>query len=79
MQGTGQAVVLFGVKGPGITLKLARIETGNYRRDDIFFWTMKQRFKQCRRSLRYWLSIWRLSHCDFVKVDPQSMLTIFLY
>lgn len=70
---TNQSVILLGVKGSRITLELAQIDTIKYGRDDIFFRTLKRQYKQCRGSLRYWLSIWRLSHCDFVKVGSKSM------
>ena len=69
---TNQSVILLGVKGSRITLELAQIDTIKYGRDDLFFWTLKRQYKQCRGSLRYWLSIWRLSHCDFVKVSRLS-------
>ena len=79
VQETSQSVVLLGVKGPRITLELAQIDTLKYGRDDLFFWALKKQYKQCRGSLRYWLSIWNLSHCDFVKVGPKSMYKSFRY
>lgn len=71
VRGTNQSVVLLGVKGPRITLELAQIDTLKYGRDDLFFWALKQQYKQLRGSLRYWLSVWTLSHCDFVKVESK--------
>ena len=68
VRGTNQSIVLLGVKGPRITLELAQIDTLKCCRDDLFFWTLKQQYKQCRGRLRHWLSIWKLTHCDFVKV-----------
>ena len=68
VRGTNQSIILLGVKGPRITLELAQIDTLKYCRDALFFWTLKQQYKQCRGRLRHWLSIWKLTHCDFVKV-----------
>lgn len=69
VQGTSQSVVLLGVKGSRITLELAQIDTTKNGKDNLFFRTLKQQYKQHRGSVRYWLSIWRLNHCDFVKVN----------
>ena len=74
VQGTDQSVVLFGVNGPRITLELGQIDTIKYGRDDQFFWNFKQQYEQHRGFLRYWFSVWRLSHCDFVKVISNTML-----
>lgn len=73
VRGTNQSVVLLGVKGPRITLELAQIDTLKYGRDDLFFWALKQQYKQLRGNLRYWLSVWTLSHCDFVKVESKRI------
>ena len=63
-----QALVLFGVKGPRRTLELAQIDTLRHGQDGLLFWTLGKEYKKLRGALRYWFSIWRLSHCDFVKV-----------
>ncbi len=77
VQGTMQSVILFGVRGRRITLELAQIDTLTHSRDDLLFWTLKQQYKQRRGSLRFWLSIWKLSHCDFVKVVSNSIYNFF--
>ena len=74
VQGTMQSVILLGVRGRRITLELAQIDTLKHSRDNLLFWTLKQQYKQRRGSLRFWLSIWKLSHCDFVKVVSSSIL-----
>lgn len=79
VQGTSQSVVLLGVKGPRITLELAQIDTIKNGKDNLFFWSLKQQYKQHRGSVRYWLSIWRLNHCDFVKVISTSLSKRFQY
>ena len=68
VQGNNQSVVLFGVKGSRITLELAQIDAVKYGKDNLFFLNLREEYKQRRGRLRYWLSVWRLSHCDFVKV-----------
>ena len=73
VQGNNQSVVLFGVKGPRITLELAQIDTVKHSKDNLFFLTLRQEYKQRRGKLRYWLSVWRLSHCDFVKVSSNNL------
>lgn len=60
--------VLFGVKGTRRTLELAQIDTYNYASDGEFFGGLKKEYRGLRGYLRYWFSVWQLSHCDFVKV-----------
>ena len=73
-----QPVVLFGIQGPRITLELAQINTLKYCKDNLFFEALKQQYKQRRGRLRYWFSVWRLSHCDFVKVISNGASLKFL-
>lgn len=63
-----QAFVLFGVKGTRRTLELAQINANKYLNDNAFFENMRKQYRELRGCLRYWFSIWRFSHCDFVKV-----------
>lgn len=63
-----EAFVLFGVKGTRRTLELAQINARKYVNDSAFFWDMRKQYRELRGFLRYWFSIWRFSHCDFVKV-----------
>lgn len=63
-----ESFVLFGVKGTRRTLELAQINARKYISDNAFFWDMRKQYRQLRGFLRYWFSIWRFSHCDFVKV-----------
>ncbi len=74
VQETMQSVILFGIKGSRVTIELAQIDTLKCGRDDLLFWTLKQQYKQRRGKLRSWLSIWQLSHCDFVKVVSKRIL-----
>lgn len=69
MPDPSRAFVFFGVKGSRRTLELAQIDTNQVSDDSLFFANMKREYKTLRGRLRYWLSIWRLSHCDFVKVN----------
>lgn len=77
VQGVDQSVVLFGIKGPRITLELAQIDAVKHGTDNLFFLNLREEYKQRRGRLRYWLSIWRLSHCDFVKVRSNSISISF--
>ena len=62
-----QSFVLFGVAGKRRTLGLAQIDTIEHSNDEDFFSTMLRDYRELRGSLRYWFSLWRLNHCDFVK------------
>ncbi|KAH6698143.1 hypothetical protein BKA61DRAFT_497437 [Leptodontidium sp. MPI-SDFR-AT-0119] len=59
--------VLFGVKGPRRTLELEQIKIKEYSNDNAFFQCLTQAYKKHRGFWRYWLSIWQLAYCDFVK------------
>ena len=63
-----ESFVLFGVKGTRRTLELAQINARKYLNDNAFFGDMRKQYRELRGFLRYWFSIWRFSHCDFVKV-----------
>lgn len=63
-----ESFVLFGVKGTRRTLELAQINARKYLNDNAFFGDMRKQYRELRGFARYWFSIWRLSHCDFVKV-----------
>ena len=67
MPQNNQSFVLFGVAGKRRTLGLAQIDTIKYFDDSVFFSTMLKEYRELRGSLRYWFSLWRLNHCDFVK------------
>ena len=67
MPQNNQSFVLFGVAGKRRTLGLAQIDTVKYFDDSVFFSTMLREYRELRGSLRYWFSLWRLNHCDFVK------------
>ena len=69
--------VLFGVKGTRRTLDLAQINASKYTNDCALFGVMRRQYRELRGFLRYWFSIWRFSHCDFVKVHIQPVLTSF--
>ena len=64
-----ESVVLFGVKGARRTLELAQIDTLKHNEDEIFFQSLKKEYQRLRGVLRCWFSVWRLRHCDFVKVS----------
>ena len=63
-----RSFVLFGVAGKRRTPDLAQIDTIKNPDDLKFFSTMLQEYRKHWGSLRYWFSLWRLNHCDFVKV-----------
>ena len=65
---TQQLFIFFGVKGTRRTLELAQIDAVEYREDKLLFSEMKIAYRKFRGHLRYVFSVWRLSHCDFVKV-----------
>ena len=69
MPQSNESVVLFGVKGTRRTLELAQINTLEHKEDEVFFQSLKKEYRRLRGVLRYWFSIWRLKHCDFVKVS----------
>ena len=60
--------VLFGVDGARRTLELAQIDVSKHLDDGSFFRDLRQQYKELRGFWRYWLSIWQLQYCDFVKV-----------
>lgn len=64
--------VLFGVQKNRPTLKLAQLNTENYKDDDAFFQALKKKYRKRRGFWKTWFSIWRLSYCDFVKVIAPS-------
>lgn len=64
-----ESFVLFGVKGTRRTFELAQINARKCMNDDVFFGDMRKRYRELRGFSRYWFSIWRFSHCDFVKVE----------
>lgn len=65
---TDQSFVLFGVKGTRKTPELAQIDAKRHSDDSTFFHDLRLVYRQHRGLWRYCLSVWRLSHCDFVKV-----------
>jgi hypothetical protein len=73
IQGTTPSVrqglyILFGVKGARRTLELAQIDAKRHKDDGLFFMELRMHYKQLRGFWRRWFSVWRLKHCDFVKV-----------
>lgn len=71
-----ESFVLFGVKGTRRTLELAQINVRKCMNDDALFGDMRNRYRELRGFLRYWFSIWRFSHCDFVKVDNLRVVSL---
>ena len=63
-----QLFVLFTVKGARRTPEVAQINAQDYSDDGRFFVKPRSEYKSLRGYLRYWFSIWTLSHCDFIKV-----------
>ncbi|PVH88843.1 hypothetical protein DL98DRAFT_158071 [Cadophora sp. DSE1049] len=61
--------VLFGVKGSRRTLELAQIDVSKHKEDSIFFQDLRREYRHQRGFWRYWLSVWKLRHCDFVKFE----------
>ena len=64
-----QLFIMFGVKGPRRTLELAQIGTEEQSDDHTLFTELRNKYKILRGFWRYWFSVWRLNHCDFVKVS----------
>lgn len=63
-----ESFVLFGVQGCRRTLELAQINISPNTDDDVFFRNLKASYRKHRGFWRYWLSIWQMRYCDFVKV-----------
>jgi hypothetical protein len=66
--------VLFGVQGACKTLELAQIDVTKHVEDSSFFRDPRREYRRLRGFWRYWLSIWQLKYCDFVKVPPTFLL-----
>ncbi|KAL2074995.1 hypothetical protein VTL71DRAFT_8775 [Oculimacula yallundae] len=66
---TPELYVIFGVKGSRRTLEIAQLIVSTLDDDGVFFQQLRQQYKRHRGFLRYWLSIWQLSYCDFVKFE----------
>ena len=71
--------ILFGVKGSRRTLELEQINTTRCAKDESLFSNLVQSYKRHRGFWRYWFSIWRLNHCDFVKVSLRAVISLFSY
>jgi hypothetical protein len=61
--------VLFAVQGARHTLELAQIHISSNTDDGTFFGELKLKYRELRGFWRYWLSIWQMRYCDFVKVS----------
>ncbi|KAK0110693.1 hypothetical protein ONS96_002294 [Cadophora gregata f. sp. sojae] len=61
--------VLFGIRGSRRTLDLAQIDVSKNKEDRIFFQDLRREYRQQRGFWRYWFSVWKLRHCDFVKFE----------
>lgn len=64
-----RSYVLLGVKGTRQTLDLPHIDAHKHNNDRMLFKEIYVQYKAYRGFLRYWLSVWKLSYCDFVKVS----------
>ena len=63
-----QAYVLFGARREWPDLEMDHLNTRATKDGCTFFYELKARYCSLRGWSRRWLSIWQLSHCDFVKV-----------
>lgn len=63
-----QLHILLVVQGSHRTLELDPINLKYYSSDEAFFDLLLQQNRRCRGFWKYWFSVWRLSHCDFVEV-----------
>ena len=63
-----QAYVLFGARREWPDLEMDHLNARATKDDCTFFYELKARYCSLRGWSRRWLSIWQLSHCDFVKV-----------
>jgi hypothetical protein len=68
--------ILFGVQGARKTLELAQIDVTKHADDSSFFCDLRKEYKRLRGFWRYWLSIWQLKYCDFVKVPQRLPFTV---
>lgn len=71
--------VLFGIEGTRKSLELAQIDVKEYKNDSTFFNKLLLEYQPRRGFLRYWFSVWRLSHCDFVKACSMSSHSSYPY
>lgn len=60
--------VLFGVHRSRRTLEFAQVPVTT-NEDKPFFLELRARYRELRGFWRYWLSVWQLKYCDFVKVS----------
>jgi hypothetical protein len=64
---TDELFVLFGVDCAGRTPEFDQIDVTK-QDDGISFQDLRKKYRELRGFWRYWLSVWRLNHCDFVQV-----------
>ncbi|KAI1613913.1 hypothetical protein EDD36DRAFT_473920 [Exophiala viscosa] len=64
--------VLLGISGMRSTLELKHMNViKDTNTEAKFFRKLNDLYRSARGFLRIWLSIWRLRHCEFVKIDWQ--------
>lgn len=68
--------ILFAVAGGRPTLDLAHLITKGLATDGQLFTRLKTDYRLFRGKQRHWFSIWRLSHCDFVKVRIPMLVSL---
>ena len=71
--------VVFGVQGDrSETLEIAQVDIDEQTTDMMFYQRLKNIYKDKRRSKRFWFSIWRLSHCEPVRVSRNQSCSCLL-
>ena len=65
---TQQFYILLGAHRGRRSVEIGYLDNEKARDDGAFFVNVKTEYQRLRGYLRCWFSIWRLSHCDFVKV-----------
>lgn len=60
--------ILFGVRGAWRTLVPTQIHVNSQTTDSHIFQELKKNYRLHRKRLSLWFSVWRLDHCEVVKV-----------
>jgi hypothetical protein len=63
-----QRWILFGVQGSRRSIELEQIAIDDHVQDGRLYRSLRKHYRKYRGTMKLWLSIWRLSFCDGVKV-----------
>jgi hypothetical protein len=73
-QRPNELFVLFAFQGARLGLEVAEIDADENVNDQRFFHHLRTRYREKIGVFRYWLSPWRLNHCDLALVHPPVIL-----